>query len=189
MNPLSPYMFWIKLAGAALLAIALAAGAWWITATYFRLQISDMEKLQALAIIIAQDKAAHQQEDADKITYAINTAAVEARARQLQQIIANLQKVAQYVSPETDRAFPLPCGFLRLHDAAANGIDAAAVSLPTGKADTDKCDVKASAAAGIIQDNYGLALGWKAERDSWWQWYVKQKASWDAYRASAKKEN
>lgn len=179
MNPLEPYMIWIKLAGAALAAAMIAGASWWVTATYYQLQISDNARLQQTQVIIAQDQAAHTQAAADKITADDNAAASERRQQQLQQVIANLRKVSQYVSPETDKHFPLPCGFVRLHDAGANGIEPAAVPLPAGKTDGDECPVTPSAAASIIQSNYGLALGWKAEVDGWWDWYAKQAANWN----------
>lgn len=189
MNPLAPYMAAIKLGAAALAAVAIAAGSWWMTATYYQLKISEYEKLQQAQIIIAQDEAAHRQAAADKITADENTTAAERRQLQLQQVIANLRKVPQYVTPETDKRFPLPCGFVRLHDAAALGIEAGAVSLPAGKTDGDECPVTPSAAASIVQSNYGLALGWKAEVDGWWSWYVRQAANWTASPETTKERN
>lgn len=189
MTPLAPYMIWIKLAGAALAAVAIAATCWWVTSNYYDLKIADMKMLQQQAVIIAQDQAAHKQADADKITADQNATASERRQQQLQQVIANLRKVPQYVTPETDKRFPLPCGFVRLHDAGANGIEAAAVSLPAGKTDGDECPVTPSAAASIIQSNYGLALGWKAEVDGWWNWYAKQAANWNKTPETTKERN
>ena len=55
MNPIEPP--WLKLALAGAAALLIAAAAWWVTATYFRLQIADMEKLQQAKIVIAQDEA------------------------------------------------------------------------------------------------------------------------------------
>lgn len=179
MNPLSPYTVWIKLAGAAIAVLAIAGASWWITSNYYDLKITDMKLAQSQAVIIAQDEAAHKQAEADKITADLNAASLEARNRQLRNVIANLQRIPAYVTPETDALFPLPCGFVRLHNAAAVAADPAAIPLPAGATDGGKCDVKASAAIGIISDNYGLALGWKAERDSWWDWYAKQAANWN----------
>jgi hypothetical protein len=185
----APYLGWLK--GAAILAAAgtFAYAVHWVDANYYGLKISDMQVQQQQALIIAGDAARRQQEDQDKITASVIADALQKRNAQLQQMIANLQRTPQYVTPETDRAFPLPCGFLRMHDAGASGTAAAAVPLPTGKADGDRCDVATSIAASVIQTNYGLALGWKAERDSWWDWYGQQQAKWDQYRASAPKEN
>lgn len=180
MTPQAPYMTAIKLAAAALAAVAIAAASWWVTATYYQLKISDRERLHQAQIIIAQDEAAHKQQKADEITQGVITASLEARNRQMQGIIDNLRRTPNYVTPETDARFPLPCGFVRLHNAAqAGGVDPSAIPLPAGATDASPCDVKASAAIGIIQDNYALALGWKAERDSWWDWYAQQAANWN----------
>lgn len=180
MNPLAPYMIWIKLAGTALVAVAIAGASWWVTSNYYDLKIADMKALHQAGIIIAQDAAAHKQADADKITSGVIAASLEARNGVLQGIIDNLRRTPIYVSPETDARFPLPCGFVRLHNAAvAGGADPSTIPLPAGATDASQCDVKASAAIGIIQDNYALALGWKAERDSWWDWYAQQAANWN----------
>lgn len=187
MNPLAPYMIWIKLAGAAIAAAAIVATSWWVTSNYYDLKIADMKALQQQAVIIAQDEARHLQTAADKITSDLIAANLEARNQQLQNTITNLQRTASYVTPETDARFPLPCGFVRLHNAAVAGaVDPATIPLPAGATDGGQCDVKASAAIGVIQDNYGLALGWKAERDSWWDWYARQAANWNKPSAATK---
>jgi hypothetical protein len=189
MPDLNPYAIYFKIAGAVLLVLAIAFGVHWVDANYYGLKISEMEKQQALAITIAQDKAAHQQEAADKITHDLDVKNAEDHQKIVYRTQTLIQQVPQYVTPETDARFPLPCGFIRLHNAAAGGVDAAAVALPAGKSDGDKCDVAASTAASIIAGNYGLALGWKADSLNWQKWYDQQKTNWDAYRASVKKEN
>lgn len=189
MNPLSPYLIWIKIGAAVLGGLLIATAAWWVTATYYRLKITDMKLIQSQAVVIAQDKAAHQQEAADEITRKQDVANAEAKQKIVYRTQTLIQKVPEYVTPQTDARFPLPCGFIRLHDAAANGLDVAAVPLPAGKSDADECPVAASTAASIIVGNYGLALGWKADANTWRSWYDQQKTNWDAYRASVKKEN
>ena len=66
-----------------------------------------------------------------------------------------IEKVPVYVTPQIDRAFPLPWGFVRLHDAAVRGDDLSAA--PTGSAEPDDAasDVTASRAAAVIAGNYG----------------------------------
>lgn len=184
----APYAGWLKLAAGVAAAAAFAYSVHWVDANYYGLKIADMRMQQQQAIIIAQDEARHQQEEADKITASLNAAALEARNHQLERMIANLGKVPQYVTPQTDARFPLPCGFARMHNADALAIDPAAVPLPAGKTDGERCEVAASAAIGIIGRNYATALGWKAELDTWRSWYDQQKAKWDEYRASAQKE-
>lgn len=177
MNPLSPYMMWIKLAGVALAAAALAGGVWWMTSTYYDLKITDMKLAQSQAVVIAQDQAAHTQAAADKITHDRDVA--NAEAHQKIKTVPITQEVPIYVTRETDDRFPLPCGFVRLHNAYASNSAAASISLPAGKSDADKCDVTASAAVAIIGANYGLALGWKADLETWVKWYADQAANWN----------
>lgn len=187
MPDLNPYRIYIQIAAAILGAVAIAAASWWVTKTYYQLQIADMVKLQQAQIIIAQDRAAHQQADQDKITQEIASAAAAARQAQLQAEIARLRQVGQYVSPETDARFPLPCGALRVYNSGLTASDPSTIPLPAGATDASKCDVPASAAFSIIRQNTVLGLGWKAEVDEWWDWYNRQKAKWDEYLAKVAK--
>lgn len=77
------------------------------------------------------------------------------RVRAIHDTTQTLQReIPAYVTPATDRAFPLPVGFVRLHDAAATG------DLPGPSRDSDATtsDVAASEAATVITDNYGTCL-------------------------------
>jgi len=64
------------------------------------------------------------------------------------------REIPSYVTPTTDRAYPLPVGFVRLHDDAATG------SLPGPPRDIDATasDVTTSQAASVIVANYGTCL-------------------------------
>lgn len=177
MNPLTPYVIWIKLAAGVAAVATIAAGTWWITANHYQLKIDDLKLLQQSAIIIAQDEASHRQAAADKITHDADVA--NAEAHQKIKTIPITQQVPVYVTRETDDRFPLPCGFVRLHNAYAANADPATVSLPAGKSDADRCEVTASAAVTIIGANYGLALGWKADAEAWVKWYAEQAANWN----------
>jgi hypothetical protein len=66
-----------------------------------------------------------------------------------------IQKVPVYVTATTDARFPLPWGFVRLHDAAASGDDLSAAAASPGRPDDVASDVAASEAAGVIVENYG----------------------------------
>lgn len=77
------------------------------------------------------------------------------RVRVIHDTTQTIQReIPSYVTPTTDRAYPLPVGFVRLHDAAATGV------LPDAPRDTDATasDVTASQAASIITANYGTCL-------------------------------
>ncbi|HUO11333.1 MAG TPA: hypothetical protein VMU37_01120 [Caulobacteraceae bacterium] len=67
-----------------------------------------------------------------------------------------IERVPTYVSPATDREYPLPLGFVRLHDAAAAGVDLPAASEGPGDPDDAPSPVTASDAAAIIVTNYGV---------------------------------
>ena len=77
------------------------------------------------------------------------------RVRVIHDTTQTLQReIPTYVTPATDHAFPLPRGFIRVHDAAATGV------LPGPARDTDAqaSDVTASRAADVIAANYGTCL-------------------------------
>lgn len=61
-------------------------------------------------------------------------------------------KVPDYVPPSVDRDFPLPLGFVRLHDAA---VDLSELPSP-GAVDAQASTVTTSTAAGVIVGNYGI---------------------------------
>jgi hypothetical protein len=64
-------------------------------------------------------------------------------------------QVPRLVTPDVDRRYPLPVGFVRLVDAAAAG----EVPAAAGPADGEASGVAASRAAAIIGDNYGACRG------------------------------
>ena len=66
-----------------------------------------------------------------------------------------IQKVPVYVSATTDARYPVPWGFVRLHDAAAVGDDLSAAATDPGRPDDAASDVASSEAAGVVVDNYG----------------------------------
>jgi hypothetical protein len=74
------------------------------------------------------------------------------RERVIREVIHDIQREApRYVSPSTDAAYPLPVGFVRLHDAAAT----ARLPGPPEPADAQASTVTASDAATVIASNYG----------------------------------
>lgn len=99
------------------------------------------------ARVVAQARRAASTASVRVVTrYVAQAGAVQTRYRTLEQ------DVAAYVSPETDRLFRVPWGFVRLHDAAA----AAAGVLP-GAADATDATASpfaASAVLGIVLGNY-----------------------------------
>jgi hypothetical protein len=63
------------------------------------------------------------------------------------------REIPTYVTPATDRTFPLPVGFVRLHDAAASGVSAFPAA---GPADATAATIATSVATGVIVTNYGI---------------------------------
>lgn len=130
---------------AALLLAALALIAWQRhQAAALTSQLADAQ---------AKAWAAMFEASAAKLDVKIITRYVD-RVRVVHDTTQAIQReITTYVTPATDRAFPLPVGFVRLHDAAASGVSA----LPAaGPADATASAIAASAAAGVIVTNYGI---------------------------------
>lgn len=176
---LSPYLLAIKI-GAAVIALGGAFGAgYWLEDKIKSNTILTMQRDAANALAAADAAGAKRQAAADQITHDADVANAAAHQKITTITQKIIQKVPVYVTPKTDSAFPLPCGFIVLHDAAASGSDPSTISLPPGKSDADECPVTASDAAEIIAGNYALALGWRADAQNWETWYAAQAANWN----------
>lgn len=66
-----------------------------------------------------------------------------------------IEKVPVHVTPQIDRAFPLPWGFVRVHDAAVRGDDLSAAPESAAEPDDAASDVAPSRAVTVIAGNYG----------------------------------
>jgi hypothetical protein len=131
---------------AVLLLAALAVIAWQ------RHQSADLSS--RLASAQADTVAALFEASASRLDVKVVTHYVD-RVRAVHDTTQAIQReIPSYVTPATDRAFPLPVGFVRLHDAAATGV------LPGPARDTDATasDVTASQAVHVIAANYGACL-------------------------------
>ena len=82
------------------------------------------------------------------------------------------ERVPEYVTAKDDAACPINRGFVRLHDAAAQG------SVPGGPAGTDgePSGVELSAVAQTVTGNYGTAHICALRLKAWQDWYKAQKA-------------
>lgn len=87
------------------------------------------------------------------------------------------EEVPVYVTAETDRAYPVPVGFVRLHDAAATG---SALSAAPGGSVNGPSGVALSAVADTVVENYGTCRIFEAEALAWREWYPRQAALWNA---------
>jgi hypothetical protein len=66
-----------------------------------------------------------------------------------------IETVPVYVRASTDARFPVPWGFVRLHDAAAVGDDLSAAATSPRRPDGVASDVKVSEAIRVVVGNYG----------------------------------
>lgn len=177
-SALNPYLFWIKLVGATIALAAAFGSGFWLEGTIKDRTILTMQRDQANALVAAQTLAAQHQADADRITHDADVSNAAAHQKIVTVTQHIIQKVPKYVTPQTDVLFPLPCGFIRLHDASALGVEPSEISLPANNADGDKCPVTTSDASSIIAANYALALGWRTDLQTWEKWYADQAAKW-----------
>lgn len=114
---------------------------------------------------------------AAKITESVGarTEAAQARTRIVYRDI--IREVPVYVSPETDRRYPLPVGFVRVLDAAAGQ-----TTVPDGprQSDDDPSAVTASVAAGVLTDWAGMYYACRAQVVGWNDWHAEQAKAWNA---------
>jgi cell division protein FtsL len=150
---------------AALLIAALAVIGWQ------RHHAADLTS--RLADAQAKQLAAQFEASAARIDVKVITQYVD-RVRVIHDTSQTLQReIPTYVTPATDRAFPLPVGFVRLHDAAASGLS----TLPAaGLADATASDVAASQAADVIVTNYGLCHETTAQLSALQDWIRERDA-------------
>lgn len=129
--------------GAAALAGGFAAG-WKIHD--WRDAASQLRATQAVVRTVQRQAAASQ-------AIAVGDQRAQDKVRTVTRRL--IEKVPVYVTPQTDRAFPLPWGFVRVHDAAIRGDDLSAAAESPREPDDAASDVAASRAATVIAANYG----------------------------------
>lgn len=147
--------------GVYVLAVLIGIGALWYShhSGYSEAQTDD-KVAQELALADAQAKAAKEGMETQRVLDANLVSAAEAagfaRGKAQAVTLTITKEVPRYVTVETDRTFPVPCGLVRLHNAAADGVAPETESLPSGLTDADACPLKASDLAQVIVENYGL---------------------------------
>jgi hypothetical protein len=137
-------MKYLTLTLAALLVVACGV-AWWF---HHEQADTSAQLVTAQAAAIASDfEASAARADVTRVTVYVD------RVRVIHDATMTLQQeIPRYVTPDTDRAYPLPVGFVRVHDAAAAGVPL----LPSaGDSDAAASGVAASTALGVIAGNYG----------------------------------
>ena len=126
---------------------------------FFHLRLSDgpWAQLAAMQRAAAAAEAHNRQVVAQRAQVSRDAGAAEARAQDRIRIVYRTlrEEIPTHVSPETDRRFALPVGLVRLHDAAARGLELSRVPDPAGRADDAASDVRASDLAAAVTGNYG----------------------------------
>jgi hypothetical protein len=157
---------WRALAvGAAVLALLTFAGWEKLRADHLALTIAEAGRKQAEHAVKLQTR---QAEVSDKVgaKAAEAVAKVETRTRTL------IREVPVYVTPEADRLYRLPVGWVRLHDAQVLSVPAD----PPGPADAEPSDVAASQALATVLDNYGSCQADQERLKALQAWITEQRA-------------
>ncbi len=100
-----------------------------------------------------------------------------------------LKEVQVHVTAETDNRYPLPCGLVRMHDAAILGADPAELAGAGCERDEQPAPVKASdLSAALVRDgDYTRRL--EAQRDALKALVTLYRDTWEGYRAGLIKVN
>ena len=90
-----------------------------------------------------------------------------------------IKEVPVYVPAQADAACVVPRGFVRLHDAAAQGV----VPEPAGDSDAAPAGVALSAVAGTVAENYTACRANAEQLSALQSWILEMKESADAGRS------
>lgn len=109
---------------------------------------------------------------------AINADAAQAEQAAQDRIVTVTRTITKevptYVTPGIDTRYPLPDGLVRVHDAAALGLDLSAVSNPAGQSDDAPSSVHASDLGVAIVANYSACRGDAEQLAQLEAWLVAQ---------------
>lgn len=142
------------------IALLLAVSGWYLNHHGYASGVKAEQQQEALRLAKAKAAAA---EEGRKLQRTIDDHLIAAadhagflRGQAQAKTITLTKEIPKYVPVEVDRAFPVPCGFVRLHDAAALGVYPQALDNPSALADDAACPLKASDLAAVIVENYGI---------------------------------
>lgn len=132
--------------------------------------------------------------DAEVVKQSLTTARVEkAQAQATVQVVTEyvdrvkivrqagetiIKEVPVYVPAQADAACVVPRGFVRLHDAAAQGV----VPEPAGNSDAAPAGIALSAVAGTVAENYTACRANAEQLSALQSWILQMKESADAGR-------
>lgn len=156
----SLFAFFSKPPGIYILAAIILALVWWhdhnraYDRGYAAAQAEETAKRKD-AEIAAYKNGLKVQEDLDKgLAHASLEFGIAAGKAEANTVFLT-KEVTKYVTIEIDRGYPVPCGVLKLHDAAAAGASPEALGADFCGPDDAVAPVKASELASVIVANYG----------------------------------
>ncbi len=138
--------------GVYLLLAGLAAGGlWYVDHRAYNRGVAATETVWQGRVATAERLAAEKQAARDKITSAIEVAFWKKKADAAAVTITVTKEIPRYVTVEIDRAYSVPCGLVRVLDAAVLSVSASELPYPAGLADDTACPVATSvlAEAGV----------------------------------------
>ena len=124
---------------------------------HLRLPDGPWARLAAVQRVAAAAEARNRRVTLQRAQASRDAGVAEAKAQDRIHIVYRTlrEEIPVHVAPETDRAFRLPVGLVRLHDAAARGVELSRVPDPAGEPDGAASRVQPSDLAGALIDNYG----------------------------------
>jgi hypothetical protein len=124
---------------------------------HLRLPDGPWARLAAVQRVAAAAEAHNRQVVVQRAQVSRAAGAAEAEAQDHIRIVYRTlrEEIPAHVAAETDRRFALPVGLVRLHDAAARGLELSRVPDPAGEPDGAASGVQPSDLAGALVDNYG----------------------------------
>lgn len=115
----------------------------------------------------------------------VDAAQAKARARIVYVTRTLKTEIPVVIPPTVDLRYRLPVGLVRIHDAAAAGLELPGVPSPPSERDDEPSPVAPSDLAGAIVDNYGAYHSCAAQLISWQDWYRGQVKAWNVQPAAA----
>ena len=169
MGPLSLVPWPYRLLIVAVLAAALVGVGWVKGASHVQAEWDAEVVKQSLTA--ARVEKAQAQATAQVVTEYVDRVKI---VRQAGETI--IKEVPVYVPAQADAACVVPRGFVRLHDAAAQGV----VPEPAGNSDAAPAGVALSAVAGTVAENYTACRANAEQLSALQSWILEMKESADA---------
>lgn len=172
MGPLSLVPWPYRLLIVAVLAAALVGVGWVKGASHVQAEWDAEVVKQSLTA--ARVEKAQAQATVQVVTEYVDRVKI---VRQAGETI--IKEVPVYVPAQADAACVVPRGFVRLHDAAAQGV----VPEPAGNSDAAPAGVALSAVAGTVAENYTACRANAEQLSALQSWILEMKESADAGRS------